>query len=159
MLKRDNGPYWFHVTTSNAFAKHVVKRVLRDITASQAKECVARSAGFEGMADALERPRKIDMSFDEWVSRLEETLAIGADELLSREELRQWYLRLFVTHSPMCLGPGPHGGIQSRVTDRATETDEDPHYIPTSVSHEQTVVDRIASSGERMARPPDRRRR
>jgi hypothetical protein len=143
--------YWFHVTTSKAFAKHVVGRALR-LSVRQAKECVARAAGYEGMADALAKPRLMNINFDEWVRRLEETLAVDADELLPRRELLNWYQKLFVTHEPLCLAPALKGPGRLRGhtdSDKATDEPEDWQPVPSSVNHAQTVVDAIASTGQR----------
>lgn len=93
-------------------------------------DAICRSAGFQGYNQALHSPRATRLSFQEWQVRLTRELEANVEALLSEEELRVWFGRLFSQGASDEGRDGEEGDLFDRV--------------PSDVSHEQTIADWIA---------------
>ncbi len=129
---------WLHLQNAKKLAK-VVKRSAV-VLHSRALNGVCRSAGYVDYSDALQSPRPVPVSFEEWKRRLDEEFDRGGAELLPPDELLKWFGRVFVERGweAAQLRRGSH--IRS-IDAPQPDLDDDEKPVPLTVDHERTMVD------------------
>lgn len=131
---------WLHLQNLKKLAK-IVKQVAV-ILHSRALDGLCRCAGYSDYSDALRQPRPLFISSSDWRRKLSEEFGLAEDEFLPTADLLVWYSRIFVSR-------GWQAAAHVRLSDRASadvlcQDDPTDETIPSSVSHEGSVVDRIA---------------
>lgn len=119
---------WLHTDSVKSLAWALRSRGIKNHC--KILEAICRSAGFGGYNQALHAPRAIRLSFQEWRVQFSQELEVNVEAVLSEEELRVWFGRLFSQDASDEGRDGEEGDLFDRV--------------PSDVSHEQTIADWIA---------------
>lgn len=92
----------------------------------------------------MENSRKVLVPLDVWVERLGDALWVDLRRVVDEKELRALYYKVFTDSVPNSLSTWRTKTLPAIPKDRPeTAWAPEEEFIPSSVSHEQTIVDEI----------------